>query len=73
MSSRGRTRPLRKSRRRGCPPTLPAETGPGNAAEMDLTDSTHLSVWSSRSGFMLGSLAGSVYLCAPSLMSPTTL
>lgn len=35
---------------------------PGNAANLDLTDSTHLSVWSSSLGFMLASLVGSVYV-----------
>lgn len=49
MSSRGRTCPLRRGRGGGrlFLPTLPGETGgPGNAANLELTDSTHLSVWS---------------------------
>lgn len=63
MSSQGRTRPLSRGRGGGrCLPTLPGEIRPGNAANLDLTDSTHLSVWSSCPGFMLASLASFVYL-----------
>lgn len=44
MSSRGRTRPLSGGRSGGRLPTLPGERRPGNAANLNLTDSTHLSV-----------------------------
>lgn len=45
---------------RGCLPTLPGKIRPGNVSNLDLTDSTHLSVWSSSPRFMLAGLAGSV-------------
>lgn len=48
MSSRGRTCPLRRGRGGGdfSFPHYLGRRGPGNAANLELTDSTHLSVWS---------------------------
>lgn len=77
MSSRGRTRPLSSGprgggRRRGglgVQPshTIPGEPRPGNAANLDLTDSTHLSVWFISAFWVYVGSSG--WLCPPTCLS----